>query len=100
MSMGEYVDAFIASVTAQMEVSQREREDSSVERASAPVVYSAAQGVNTTEGRSEERDAESPCNDSNENMVLTQCQSYERKNEAQQAQMSDPDPREQLQVID
>lgn len=78
MSMDEYVDAVMALVTAQMEVPKRTREDISVERAPAPGINSTAPDENTTEDGAEERSAESSCNDSDANLVLTRSKYVER----------------------
>lgn len=49
--------------------------------------------------RAEERDARLHCSNPNANIV-TRSRSTERENETHQAQMSDPDSSEQMQVID
>lgn len=94
----------MAVVTARMGNPQRARENSSVERALAPVTATVTDPVehwiNTAETRAEVRDAELHRNNANVSMVLTRSHSAEPENEAEQAQMSGPDPREQLQMND
>lgn len=102
-NVGEYVDLVITAVTAQIDNPRRALGNIGVERASVPVTTTVGDpvvsGINTVGSRTEECNMESHRIESNVAIALTRSQSAERDNEAQQAQMSDPDPREQLQVI-